>query len=255
MYDRCNSRVTESTAASMNRRLWRLAVGFSTACIMVASAAAQTPGDWHATGKITAAAEQYVYENAGDSGGRLVVTTGYLDPRLTLARCTENLEPFVRPGTQLLGRIIVGVRCTGEKPWKIYLTVHVGIMEETLVTARSLSRDHIVGPDDITAEYRDISRLVGGYVREMKDVVGHRIVRPLARGIVLQSSHLQGQTLIEKGQSVTINVKSESISIQMAGIAESNGKVDELIPVRNLGSGKVVEGRVRSRSLIEVAMN
>lgn len=255
MYDPCNIRVTEPTTASMNRRLRRLVVGFLAAYVMVAGAAEQAPGDWQATGEITAAAEKYVHENSADSADRLVVTAGYLDPRLMLARCTETLEPFVHPGTQLSGRIIVGVRCTGEKPWKVYLPVHIGVMEEMIVTARSLSRDHIVGPDDIVSEFRDVSKLVGSYVRVSEDAVGRRIVRPLARGVALQSSLLQEQTLIEKGQFVTINVKSESISIQMAGIAESDGSVDELIAVRNLGSGKIVEGRVRSRILVEVAMN
>lgn len=255
MYGPGNFSVTKSAAASMNRRFCRLAVVFLTAYGMVAGATEPAPGDWQATGEITAAAEKFVRQNSGNSGDRLVVTAGYLDPRLMLARCTETIEPFVNAGTQLSGRIIVGVRCTGEKPWKVYLPVHVGVMEEMIVTARSLARDHIVGPDDIVSEYRDVSKQVGSYIRLPEEAIGRRILRPLARGVALQSSLLHEQTLIEKGQRVTINVKSESISIQMAGIAESSGIVDELIEVRNLGSGKIIEGRVRSRTIVEVAMN
>ena len=85
------------------------------------TAAAEPARKWHPVAQIQAAAENYLKLSAGVSDERLIPTAGFLDPRLQLPLCSDLLDPFVRPGTRVTGRTIVGVRCSGVKPWKIYL--------------------------------------------------------------------------------------------------------------------------------------
>lgn len=254
MHEHRDCRVTRLTAASMIRRAGRTAGIVSLAWAMADVAAAQPPGDWQSTEAIVDAAEQYVYMSSSDTSGKLVATAGFLDPRLQLPRCTENLDPFLIPGTRLAGRIVVGVRCGGENEWKIYLPVHVGVMEEVVVTVRPVPRGHVIGPDDVGTMRRDVSALVGGYITKVDSAVGRSSTRAVARGIVLQPSLLHDPTLIEKGQTVTLKVNTDAITIQMTGIAESDGTANELIQVRNTGSGKIVEGRVRSEDVVEILL-
>ena len=143
---------------------------------------------WHPVKEITAAAENYVKLTIGSSDNRIVPTAGYLDPRLQLPRCTTALDPYLRPGTIVSGRTIVGVRCTGSRPWKVYLPVFVAVMETVLITGKSMPRGHLIQPDDIEIATRDVSGLVGGYLSQTNDILGQRMKRAVARGVVITPS-------------------------------------------------------------------
>ncbi len=240
-------------ASTFCRRLRTTTVLLGT--LLTAYAVAEPAEPRQAAGEITAAAVQFVRLSAPGSGDRLIVTPVFLDPRLNLARCDRPLDAFVRPGTEFSGRVVVGVRCTGKVSWKVYLPVHVGVLQPAVVTTRPLARDQVITENDIEIVDRDVSGLTNGYIDQRKQVIGRRVARSVGPGIVLQPRLLQEQTLIEKGQAVTLSVQSDSVSIQMAGIAQTKGAENQLIQVRNLTSGKIVEGRVRSDNLVEIAMN
>ena len=126
---------------------------------------------WHPVKDITAAAENYLKLSIGSSDDRIVPTAGYLDPRLQLPRCTAALDPYLRPGTKLSGRTIVGVRCTGSRPWKVYLPVYVAVMETVLITNSSMPRGYLIQPEDVEIATRDVSGLVGGYLSQPDDIL------------------------------------------------------------------------------------
>ncbi len=207
---------------------------------------------WHPVKDITAAAENYLKLSIGSSDDRIVPTAGYLDPRLQLPRCTAALDAYVRPGTNLSGRTIVGVRCTGARPWKVYLPVYVAVMETVLITHSSMPRGYLIQPEDVEIATRDVSGLVGGYLSQPDDILGQRMKRAVGRGVVITPSLLQGQILVKRGQSVTLIVRNESLNIIMSGKALMDGAVNQRIKVENTGSGKVVEGLVRSAQQVEV---
>ena len=210
---------------------------------------------WHPVNEITAAAEDYLKLTIGPLDDTIVPTAGYLDPRLQLPRCTTALEPYLRPGTKVSGRTIVGVRCAGSKPWKVYLPVFVAVMDEVLIARRSMPRGYLLRPEDVEINTRDISGLVGGYLSRTIDITGHRMKRAVARGTVIVPSLLQSEVLIKRGQSVTLTVLSESLNIKMSGKALADGAANQRIKVENTRSGRIVEGLVRSTEQVEVLVN
>lgn len=259
----CANQLARPTAAPENRRRCVifparlsavLATALSTGLAFAAPAAATAEdrsADWQPVNEIAAAAETFVLASAGD-GGSLVATAGHLDPRLKLSRCTKPIEPFVRPGSRLSGRIVVGVRCTGAKPWKVYLPVHVGVFQDVIVASRPLPRGHLLQTGDFELARRDVSGIASEYLSDPDDVLGRRLTRSVTSGLVLATPLLHDQTLISRGQTVTLNAGNGAINIRMAGVAVSDGRKDQLIHVRNATSGKIVEGRVRSASVVEV---
>lgn len=210
---------------------------------------------WHPVKQITSAAEIYLKLTIGPSDDRLVPTAGYLDPRLQLPRCTVPLDPYLRPGTKVSGRIIVAVRCTGSRPWKVYLPVYVAVMEKVLITRSSMPRGYLLQPGDVEISTRDVSGLAGGYLSQANDIIGHRLKRAVARGIVITPSLLQTEVLIKRGQSVTLTVHNESVNIRMSGKALMDGAANQRIKVENTASGRVVEGLVRSAEQVEVLVH
>ena len=207
---------------------------------------------WQPVAEIVSAAENYLQQTLGRSDPRVVPAAGHLDPRLQLPRCTEALDPYLQHGAKTSGRVIVGVRCPGAKPWNIYLPVHIAVMENVLISRQAMPREHLVDADDVEFAVRDVSGLIGGYLTDADAVIGHRLKRSVTRGIVLTPGQLQANVLITRGQTVTLVVSDGSLNISMAGKALMDGAVNQRIRVENTGSGRVVEGLVRSEQLVQV---
>ncbi len=228
-----------------------LAAVFASASVANAIEAAKT--DWHPVTDIKAAAEAHVIDAVGqDNDGRMVATAGHLDKRLQLPRCTSDVEPYIQNPGRNVGRMVVGVRCNGEKPWNVYLPVKVALMENVLVAARPLQRGHVLAPGDVVVDQRDVSEVFGGFLSDVDAAVGQRLKRSVGSGVVLTPSQVQPRILVEKGQTVTLTVESSSLNISMQGKALMDGSANQRIRVENTGSGRVVEGLVRSSQHVQV---
>lgn len=218
-------------------------------CSASAGAASQ---QWHPTEKIAAAAEQFLRERIGKTASRTTVKAGRLDSRHRLSLCSRQLEPFLRRGTEISARTIVGVRCSGEKPWKVYVPVEVVVNADVLVASRTLPRGHLIAAGDLVAQQRDVSRLLSGYLSDIDSLKGQRLKTQLIAGRILTPAMLQADATIRKGQAVTLIITSGGINVQMSGKALMDGALNQRIQVENINSGRVVEGIVRSPEHVEV---
>lgn len=216
------------------------------------AAVADEGGARQSTEAIERAAEAFLSTRAGGDDSRLSLRAGPLDPRLNLPHCKEPLEGFLRRGTEIRGRTIVGVRCTGEAPWKVYVPVDVIVTDDVLVAARTLPGGEVPGPGDVRIEKRDVSRLVGGYLSSPDELTGQRLKGQLHAGRVITPAMLKADDVIRRGQTVTLLVKDENITIRVAGRALTDGALNQRIRVENSGTKRVVEGLVRSPEHVEV---
>ncbi len=248
-----SSIVGNLTARTVRRREFdALRQLFSAVLLSLVAGVSSASGTWQSTDTIAAAAEHFLQERIGPAASRTTVRAGRLDSRHRLALCSKPLEPFLRRGTEIAARTIVGVRCSGTKPWKVYVPVDVVVTDQVLVARRSLPRDHVIAADDLILEQRDVSRLVSGYLSNSDDLLGQRLKTPLIAGRILTPAMLQASIAVQRGQTVTLSVKSGGIDIQMSGKALTDGALNQRIQVENLKSGRVVEGIVRSREHVEV---
>ena len=140
------------------------------------------------------------------------------------------------------------------------LVVHRGTPEalaagRAVVAVRSLPRDHVLGAEDLVTEERDVSRLPRGYVADASRLLGRRLSRPVTSGSVLTPSMIEEQTIVRRGQSVTLVVRNGGFNVAMAGTALADGVQGERIRVRNEASDRVVEGLVRSSQQVEVLLH
>lgn len=211
-----------------------------------------TVSRWHAIADIAATAENYVSSVVGTADQRITPQAGRLDPRLQLPQCTKDLEAFQQRGAKISSRTVVGVRCDGANPWKVYVPVDVIVTETVLVARRTLPSGHIFTADDVSPEQRDVSRLVGGYLSRPGDLLGKKLKHSLMAGRVITPSMLKADIMVRRGQMVTIVVRNNSISIRMMGKALTDGAQNQRIRVENTKSKRVVEGIVRSPEQVEV---
>ena len=221
--------------------------------LMTPSGRAETI-EWQPVGDIATTAESFLAARTGAFSGNTTVQAGNIDPRQRLARCDQALSGFLRTGTEIKARTIVGVRCSGSKPWKVYVPVDVIVTESVLIARKTLNKGHVLSATDLIEEPRDVSRLRSGYLSEPTEVIGQRLKTQVIAGKILVPSMLEVEIVIRRGQTVTLTAGRDDFSIAMTGTALMNGALNQRIRVENTHSGRVVEGVVRSREHVEVLM-
>lgn len=220
-----------------------------------AFAATASATEWQSNEDIAAVAEQFVQQRFGRTDSRVVPSAGHLDPRLQLARCDAPLEPFLRKGSKVSSRTIIGVRCSGSKPWKVYVPVDVVVMQTVLIAKKTLPKGHVVTAADVTEEARDVSRLNGGYVSGIDALAGQKLKHQVMGGRIITPAMLAAEVLVRRGQSVTLVVRNDELNISMAGKALADGTLNQRIRVENLNSRRIVEGLVRSPEYVEILVH
>lgn len=178
------------------------------------------------------------------------ITVQALDPRTKLAQCPVKLEAFLSAGAKIKRRTTVGVRCNGSKPWKIYLPVTVEAFAKVMVARHPIAPNTEISERDITWTQRDISALGYGYLQSLGDRGGYRSQRSIAQGAVLTPNMVAASSIISKGQRVQLNSNAGPVNVSMMGIAMQNGALGSRIMVKNLNSGKQLEGVVASENIV-----
>ena len=180
------------------------------------------------------------------------VEVGRLDPRLRLAQCSAPLEAFRAPGGGRGQRSTVGVRCPGEQPWTLYVSVQLQSHAEVYAVTRNLARGAMLRPEHIEAVEVSTGRLTRGYFTDPEEVVGMRLRRPVRDGDILAPSNLEAPQVVERGQAVDIIAETRGSHISMRGEALSGGAAGERIRVRNHSSERIVEGEINERGQVRV---
>ncbi|MGI9272098.1 MAG: flagellar basal body P-ring formation chaperone FlgA [Woeseiaceae bacterium] len=209
---------------------------------------------WQPNADIAAAAEEHLRQMTGAGASGTTVQAGALDPRHRLPLCDKSLETFMRRGTQVKARTVVGVRCTGSKPWKVYVTVDVVVMATVYTASRTLAKGHLLTDADLVGDKRDVSGLTAGYISNKKQLIGQRLRQQIIAGRMITPTMLQANNIIRRGQTVTLLAQNSSINISMTGKSLMDGALNQRIRVENLNSGRIVEGIVRSREHVEILM-
>ncbi len=229
--------------------------GLLAASALAAAPAGSDPDGWQRTAEIQAVAEAFLHDRAGRSAPNTTFRAGALDSRHRLPRCDRDLEGFLRRGTEMSARTIVGVRCIGSKPWKVYVPVDVIVQAKVLTAARTLPKGHYLTRADVSVAERDVSRLTSGFYSNPAELTGLRLKQPVIAGRLITPSVLEAERLVRRGQTVTLTVASGGLSIRMAGKALMDGAKNQRIRVENLSSGRIVEGVVRSPEHVEVLIS
>lgn len=243
------------------RRRDRLRGGAAMVLLVIAAAASGAPRQaWQPIDDIASAAERYLQAKIGTSAARntnstsnrTTVRAGTLDPRHHLPLCDGPLQAFMRRGARIDARTIVGVRCTGNKPWKVYVPVDVVVTAPVYVAGRTLPRGHLLSAADLAMDERDVSRLVSGYIRNPAELIGQRLKHSLIAGRMFAPAMLQADRIVRRGQTVTLTAAGGHINISMTGKALMDGARHQRIKVKNVNSGRIIEGIVRSSEQVEV---
>ncbi len=204
---------------------------------------------------ISEAARQFADQNGLKTAGRRSIVVSPLDTRLRFAPCPVALATAAAPGVRSSLRMTVEVRCPAPGGgWRLFVPVRIEAFDSAVVAVRALPRGHVIAGSDVSVVESDVSGLPAGYASDAGRLIGRRVARPVNAGSVLGSSTLVPDLTVRRGQTVTLLAQTRGLSIRAQGMALTGGGVDEHVRIKNLSSGREIEGIVRSAGVVEITL-
>lgn len=194
--------------------------------------------------------ENFLRVQTAGSPNKVSTTITSVDPRVFLPACPV-LEFFLPQGARLWGQTAVGVRCGGETPWNIYVTVHVTVIGNYVVLARALPQGHTLTLSDLALQSGDLTQLPASALSEPGQAVGKILAMALAAGQPLRQDTLRTPVVVQQGQSVVLQSSGRGFRVTAEGKALNNAQDGQVAQVRT-ASGQTVSGIARTAGIVEV---
>jgi flagellar basal body P-ring formation protein FlgA len=203
---------------------------------------------------IVGVVENYVENTLIKGQSDIEVLVGKLDPRLRLTACEGNMQAFMPEGSRRNGNTTVGVRCSHDKPWSLFVPVRVKVMRNIVILRNHLPRGVTLTLADVDMRRIDISSETADYFQSTSDVVGHILTRSVRAGRQLNRHDIAAADVIKRGELVTLLAETQGFAVRMQGKALTDGSRGELIRVKNVNSSRIIEGIVKAPGIIQVKM-
>jgi flagellar basal body P-ring formation protein FlgA len=227
----------------LSRTTWPLLLAAALGC---ASAGADAP----AGGNLRAVVEGFLRDQAAGLGGTASARLDDAAAR-SLPPCAAP-QPFLPPGASAWGRVLVGVRCAGPRPWVRYLAAHVDVQARYLVAARSMSAGHVVTGEDLAQRTGDLSLLPRTVLAGDARAVGMIVANGIAAGAPLRSDALRGALVIQPGQAVRVELRGAGFAASIDARALTGAAAGAPVQVRT-AEGRVLAGTAAAAGLVTLA--
>ncbi|MBB5461476.1 flagellar basal body P-ring formation chaperone FlgA [Paraburkholderia sp. Cpub6] len=200
---------------------------------------------------IHASALAFLQQQAVGLPGKADITVAPAFPR-GLAACT-SLEPFMPTGARLWGRLTVGVRCAGERPWTIYLQARISLHATYYLAARAMAPGEVLTAADLVAREGDLTGLPQAIVTDPSQAVGSVSLVRIAGGMPLRRDMLKSASAVVFGQTVRVIAAGDGFSISSEGSAMNNASPGQQVRVKT-ANGQIISGIVKDGGTVEIPM-
>lgn len=218
---------------------------FLLALLLLHSAAALSAQD-HAS--LRAAVSAFVGQQTATLPGRVSFNVDEIDQRINLKSCNK-FEAYLPPGSQLMGRVSVGVRCLDTNGWSIYIPVQIKISRDLIISARTLSMGQIIHEEDIARLTSEVNQ--SGVITDARLVIGKVLRYSVAAGYVLRDDMLRAPYSVKQGQSVQLTVQGNGFKLSSSGVALNNASEGETVQIRT-STGRTVSGIAVNEGIVKI---
>jgi flagella basal body P-ring formation protein FlgA len=200
---------------------------------------------------IRSAALAFLQQQSAGLPGKVEITVAPAFPR-GLAACAM-LEPFMPSGARLWGRMTVGVRCAGERPWTLYLQARISLRATYYLAARAMSPGEVLTAADLVARDGDLTGLPQAIVTDPSQAVGSVTLTRVAGGMPLRRDMLKSPSAVSIGQTVRVVAAGAGFAISAEGSAMNNASPGQQVRVKT-ANGQIISGVVKDGSTVEIQL-
>ncbi|MEG3192946.1 flagellar basal body P-ring formation chaperone FlgA [Lysobacter sp. D1-1-M9] len=168
-----------------------------------------------------------------------------VDPALRMARCGQPLQAVpTSPRT-------VEVRCDDAPGWRLYVPVRLR-READVVVLKTPARAGVpITADQLAVQRRDMSGEGAGF-SDPAQLIGRLPRLSLPRGAALTEADLATGALLRRGDPVVLVSRAGGVEVRVAGRALGKATPGGTVSVENIGSRRVVRGRLIEEGVVEV---
>lgn len=184
---------------------------------------------------------------------RVVIQTGTLDPRLSLAPCAR-VEAYLPTGTPVWGRTRLGLRCAeGRVRWNVLLPLTVQVFAPAMVAAAAVPAGVPLTEALLQRTETDWASATSPLFEGSGPLLGRSLSRPLAAGQAVPLAHLQSRQWFAAGDTVRIQAAGNGFSVAGEGQALGPGLEGKAVRVQT-GNGRVLVAKPVSERCVEVVL-
>lgn len=132
------------------------------------------------------------------------------------------------------------------------IKVRIEVLREYIVSVKNLSRDCIIGADDISLQKRWVRSIPLNSISNMDEVVGKLLCVSIRPNTEISRNMLKEVAAVKRGKMVQIVLNSGAINITTIGLSEEDGAEGSFVKVRNISSNKIIYARVVGESKVRV---
>lgn len=227
-------------------------------CCTLVTAHAGAAQDAHTSGdQILSAAREFLTNFAGQqeqAGYAVAFELGELDDRLRMAHCGETLaaeflgDPFRSTQPR------VEVSCSGERPWRMFVSTSLTIKGNALVAARALGRGDRIGSGMIRVEPVVVNALRRQAIGSRKELIGLEMKRPVRSGTVFTPDLVISPDAVSRGDHVVIIARSGTFQVKSRGKALADGRIGDQVLIENLSSQRRIRAMITGPGEVEIPM-
>lgn len=158
-----------------------------------------------------------------------------------------------------VGRVVLRVvrKAAGQRTADVPVQVDVRHFEDVAMATKPIARGHVIALSDLEMGRQDVT-LLTGYCTSPEQLVGQKAKRILPAEQVVRVVDVEPvaravePVLVKRRDRVKAIARSGVLLVTVAGEAMQDGKLGEVIKVRNADSNSFLYGRVMSATEVEV---
>jgi flagellar basal body P-ring formation protein FlgA len=100
---------------------------------------------------------------------------------------------------------------------------------------------------------RMVSGTADSYLTDVAELSGRTLKRPLGAGAALTADAMMADSVVRRGQQVTLLAAVGGMEVRARGVAMTDAPAAGRVKAQNLSSGRIVEGIVESADVIRVS--
>jgi flagella basal body P-ring formation protein FlgA len=159
-------------------------------------------------------------------------------------------------GTTPVGRNRLLVPMEGIRDGKtvrsFWIPVDVSIHARILTASRKIPYSRLLTPDDVVESVVDITDFRNAYVRQAADLIGKVSRRSFAAGAPLTREAFTDPIIVRHGETVQLRLEKNGILLTAPAKAEQDGKLGQIIIVRNLEFSTALKAQVTGAGVVKI---
>ncbi|MCH4875725.1 flagellar basal body P-ring formation protein FlgA [Pseudomonas sp. TMW22091] len=191
---------------------------------------------------------QRLSERAADQGWqglRFTQKVFALPTDLPGLKCPQPLQVEAeQQPSSVLGRKRVRLTCAGQPASSITVTAQATVFIRAVVATQVLEREEPISEAMLTVREVSLGKQDQAYFNRIDQVEGLSAKRRIRADQALTQEMLTSPWLVRRGQRVTMQARHGAIQANTEGEALTDGRKGDVIRVKNVTSGKIIEAQV-----------